>query len=253
MKRTCHRSEELLLQGDADAMRGLERHAGRCADCARDLEDWKKLSAAAASLRSRWSSDALWPRIEKSLAGAMDGSEESDARYDVPPFDESADREYLLFEQGRRSARERGGIVRSFESRFGGIAKMAAAALLVLVVGGGSFFVWKRQLNYAPPEFEQWVLQEAALQEVEQAEQKHMASIDRLAELVEPTLGNADTPLMMSYREKLVLLDDAIRECRSQINENRQNAHLRRQLLAIYSEKDRTLRELMKENVDVQQ
>jgi hypothetical protein len=50
-----------------------------------------------------------------------------------------------------------------------------------------------------------------------------------------------------------VLLDDAIEECRSQINENRQNAHLRRQLLAIYSEKDRTLRELMKESSNVQQ
>lgn len=250
MKRTCHRSEELLLDGDAGSLRVLERHAGRCGDCAKDLDDWKKLTAAAVSLRARWSSGDLWSKIEKSLA---EGSEGAHGRDDAAPFDESTDREYLLFEQGRRSARENGGIVRDFGLGAGTFKRLAAAAILLIVIGGGSFLLWKRQLNYAPPEFEQWVLQEAALQEVEQAELKHMASIDRLAELVEPSLGNADTPLMMSYREKLVLLDDAIRECRSQVGENRQNAHLRRQLLAIYSEKDRTLRELMEENVREQQ
>jgi len=42
------------------------------------------------------------------------------------------------------------------------------------------------------------------------------------------------------------LLDDAIAECQTAIDHNRNNAHLRKQLLAIYSEKQQTLREVMK-------
>ena len=53
---------------------------------------------------------------------------------------------------------------------------------------------------------------------------------------------------MVSYREKLMLLDDAIKECQTNIERNRQNAHLRRQLLAIYSEKQRTLQDVLRED-----
>jgi hypothetical protein len=44
-----------------------------------------------------------------------------------------------------------------------------------------------------------------------------------------------------------MLLDDAIAECQANIDRNRENAHLRKQLLAIYSEKQRTLREVLRE------
>ena len=44
-----------------------------------------------------------------------------------------------------------------------------------------------------------------------------------------------------------MLLDDAIAECQANIDRNRQNAHLRRQLLAIYTEKQRTLQEVLRE------
>ena len=52
---------------------------------------------------------------------------------------------------------------------------------------------------------------------------------------------------MVSYKEKLMLLDDAIAECQQNIEQNRKNAHLRKQLLAIYLEKQQTLREVLRE------
>jgi hypothetical protein len=51
----------------------------------------------------------------------------------------------------------------------------------------------------------------------------------------------------MSYREKLTLLDTAIAECRAQVERNRHNAHLRRELLDIYAEKQRTLQQVLQE------
>ena len=51
----------------------------------------------------------------------------------------------------------------------------------------------------------------------------------------------------MAYREKLQLLDSAIAELRGQIEQNRFNTHLRRELLAMYQEKQRTLQDLTKE------
>ena len=62
------------------------------------------------------------------------------------------------------------------------------------------------------------------------------------AKLDQPT-----TPLLVSYKEKLMMLDDAIAECQSAINRNRQNAYLRTQLLTMYSEKQRTLQDVIRE------
>ncbi len=56
---------------------------------------------------------------------------------------------------------------------------------------------------------------------------------------------------MVSYKEKLMLLDDAIAECQSNIDRNRQNAHLRKQLLAMYSAKQQTLEDVLREDTNV--
>ena len=52
---------------------------------------------------------------------------------------------------------------------------------------------------------------------------------------------------MVSYKEKLMMLDDAIAECQTAIDKNRQNAYLRTQLLTMYSEKQRTLQDVLRE------
>ena len=103
MPRQCHRSDELLLRGDAASLRQLERHAGRCADCATELEEWNRISAAALSLREQWKSGTLWERIAEGLVAGSPHSQPETA-VALPVFDESADREYRMFEQGRRTA-----------------------------------------------------------------------------------------------------------------------------------------------------
>jgi hypothetical protein len=96
-------------------------------------------------------------------------------------------------------------------------------------------------------QFDNVILRASALDDVEAAERQHVAAIDHLEKLAEPKLETPETPLMVSYKEKLMLLDDAIAECQTNIQRNRNNAHLRKQLLAIYSEKQRTLQDVLRE------
>src|SRR5215471_6334945 len=58
-------------------------------------------------------------------------------------------------------------------------------------------------------------------------------------------LANRATPLLASYHEKLLVIDSAIDDLRAQAGMNPSNAHLRRQLLAMYQEKQRTLEEVL--------
>ena len=88
----------------------------------------------------------------------------------------------------------------------------------------------------------------AARRDVESAEAAYIQSIEKLSKLVEPKLEQPASPLMISYREKLMLIDSAIAELRAGIERNRFNAHLRQELLAIYQQKQRTLQEMMRED-----
>jgi hypothetical protein len=62
-------------------------------------------------------------------------------------------------------------------------------------------------------------------------------------------LQAAESPLLVNYREKLLVLDSAIAECRAQLDQNRFNAHLRRELLSIYQMKQAALTEVLQEEV----
>ena len=118
------------------------------------------------------------------------------------------------------------------------------AAALLLFAGLGGLFWKTHQLNHA----DDHILRVEAVDSVEQAERQHIAAIERLETLTGEKLDDPQTPLMVSYKEKLMLLDDAIAECQSGIEQNRRNAHLRKQLLAIYSEKQRTLQDVLRED-----
>ncbi len=119
----------------------------------------------------------------------------------------------------------------------------AAAVILVALAALG----WYAQRRVREDEFNQAILQRSAFEEVERAEQQHVAAIHHLETLAGPKLEQSQSPLMVSYKEKLMLLDDAIAECQTAIRMNRQNAHLRRQLVSIYSEKQRTLQDVLRE------
>jgi len=122
--------------------------------------------------------------------------------------------------------------------------QIAAAVLLFAALGGVAWFAHVRTQQ---KEFDKVILREAAVDQVERAEKAHVEAINQLEKVAEPKLQRDDSPLMVSYKEKLMLLDDSIAECQKNIDTNRQNARLRKQLLAMYSEKQHTLQDIVRE------
>jgi len=91
------------------------------------------------------------------------------------------------------------------------------------------------------------LLSDAALEEVQQAEAAYARSIDKLAAVADPGLERSPSPVAAAYREKLILLDSAIAELKSNVAQNRYNAYLRTELASLYGEKKKTLQEWMKD------
>ncbi len=195
---TCDHLDNLLLEGDPASLALAEEHARTCGTCRETLASWNDIGATAMSMRTAWTNDLLWPRIERAL---------------------------------RRDARR----------RWAAILQIAAALLIMTGLGIVSWQIHRRS------EFDKHILAVAAVEEVERTEKAHQAAIDNLEKLAGPHLETSTSPLMASYKEKLLLLDDAIAECQSQIDHNRQNAQLRKQLLAMYGEKQRTLQDVLRE------
>ena len=120
-----------------------------------------------------------------------------------------------------------------------------AAALILLAALGTVAWIAQRRMHST--DFDTTILKVAAVDEVERAEQAHIAAINHLEALTASQLDQPTTPLLVSYKEKLMMLDGAIAECQNAINRNRQNAYLRTQLLTMYSEKQRTLQDVIRE------
>ena len=130
------------------------------------------------------------------------------------------------------------------QSVIGTTWRIAAAIAVTVGLATGSWFAIQHSKNAA---FDREILRVSALDDVERAEEAHRSAINHLEKITDPKLEDATSPLMVAYKEKLMMLDDAIAECQTNIDRNRQNAHLREQLLAIYSEKQRTLEQVMRE------
>jgi hypothetical protein len=124
------------------------------------------------------------------------------------------------------------------------IWQIAAAVVLLAALGATA---WIAQRRMRSSDFDNAILRVAAIDEVERAEQNHIAAINHLEAVTASRLDQPTTPLLVSYKEKLMMLDDAIAECQGAINKNRQNAYLRTQLLTMYSEKQRTLQDVIRE------
>jgi transposase len=208
---TCKDMDAALREQDPRALEAARGHAETCPECRDTLELWNEIEAAAPLLRREWSSPGLWPSIHQALA------EESE----------------------RRKVRRIG------RSRLAWRLSLAAAAVLVVAVGGRLALHGPARPAAGRPDAAGRFLTERALRDVERSEAEYVASIDRLARLVEPRIERPTSPLVASYREKLRLLDAAIADCRAEVKKNRFNAHLRRELLAMYREKQSTLQQLM--------
>ncbi len=217
MKASCRDLERALSGEDSALSAAFEGHARTCADCARELSEWRRLSAAGPSLKTAWSSPNLWPAIRQRLA------EESQAAGAVAPQRAS----WLRFLPAGALA---------------ALFAIAAAGLFVFRDGGGRDPLVSHWETTRDP-----ILAESAADEVEDAEKVYLASIEKLSRLAQPRLASASTPLALNFREKLAVLDSAIADLQSSIEQNRYNTHLRRELLAVYREKQKTLQDLMKE------
>lgn len=212
----CKDLERALLE-DTPALRAaLKNHTVDCGVCREKLRIWQEISAAAQTMHKDWPTPALWPRIESSLE-----------------VEAAKPRGWRAWISGLQVAAER--------------RWQTALAMLVFVVVSGTG-VWLLLHKVAPtPVADQHLLTDQAVHQVEQAEQTYEQSIEKLAKLAEPKLAEGSTPLLVNYREKLDLLDTAIGECRTNLDKNRANAHLRAELLSFYQEKERTLEQVLRE------
>ena len=121
----------------------------------------------------------------------------------------------------------------------GWLAAIAAAALMVLVPS--AWWIWRARVQ--PPA----LLTEQALGEVRTAEQAYALSIEKLARAAGPRIENPPTALIATYREKLFLLDSAIANLKAEAERNPYNFNIRRELLALYQDKQQTLKEILDE------
>ena len=216
MNVTCEDRERILLDGTAEEWLALEEHGTRCPACREELRAWNELSMAAAELRDDRERPELWTRIESSLVKEQRNVEQRASGWKS------------IFVLGQMPS----------VLQFG----LAATMVLVLTLAGGYLLVDRQK---TPAANKTGLLKDAALASVERTEQEYMKAIDRLANEAKPQMESNNSALMASYQEKLVVLDSAIDELRSEAGQNPSNAHLRYQLLAMYQEKEATLREIL--------
>lgn len=218
MNVTCKDRERIFEDGTAAEWAALEAHAASCAACAEEIRTWKSLSVAAKELQEYSPSPGLWARIERSFR-------EEDAR------------------KTQRAGRKRWF---SFlpNISLGWQTALAGALVLILTVSV-SWILVIRDRGVPSGNQDSSLLKSAALKEVESTERAYEKAIDKLAAEAKPQLDDPVTPLMANYHEKLLLLDSAIDDLRAQAGLNPSNAQLRRQLLAMYQEKQRTLEEVL--------
>jgi hypothetical protein len=214
----CQDLETALLEGTPALMTALTEHAATCPACARELREWHQVSALAPGLRKEWQSPALWPRIQQKLAAAP--------------------------ARGRLA----GWLQWAAPGGWRGLVPAAAMALLLVAGAAG---VWLSRPRPPGGILTDWqttsdpLLTDQAVDQVESAERQYVAAIERLSKLAGPRVAAPSSPLAKSYRERLALLDATIAELQAGIDGNRLNSHLRRELLAMYREKQQTLRDLM--------
>jgi hypothetical protein len=212
--------QEALATRDPSLLDAVALHAQSCLRCREQLQIWEAMSESARALRKEWESPRLWPTIREALRREQ--------------------------ESPRR--------VWGLRSGLGGLRWLPAAAIVLLfVIAGAGVWVFRGgtagrdPLVAGPWRYEDALMTEQAFEEVERRERDYLESIDRLSQIVRPRLREPASPLFESYREKLLVLDAAIGDIRTEIDRNEFNTHLRRELLTMYAEKQRTLQDLMKE------
>ena len=121
----------------------------------------------------------------------------------------------------------------------------AAAGAMVALLTVSVVWIYRARSAHHVDDSNARLLKNSQVAEVERAEAAYMQAIDRLAGEAKPELAEPATPLLSSYKEKLLVLDSAIEDLRMQAGLNPSNAHVRQQLMAMYQEKQHTLQEIL--------
>jgi hypothetical protein len=212
----CFRVDRALRRGER--LEGAAAaHASGCARCAARVAAFSAIDAAAPSLRRRWDSPELLGRV---LAAVEEAKVSASPAAEPPPRRPLSPWIPVTY---------------------------AAALVAISTIGLWVFRDAPSRNPFSGARTESPFLGEDAMRDVERKEAAYVASIDRLSALAGAKTPEPPSALAASYREKLLVIDSAIAECRAQIDQNRFNAHLRQQLLAMYGEKKRTLEDLLKE------
>ena len=121
---------------------------------------------------------------------------------------------------------------------------VAVAASIFLLLLPAALLIWRSQPR------DPVLMTEEALGEARAAEKAYAASIERLSKVAAPRIQIPPSALAASYRERLLLLDDAIAGLKAEAARNPYNDHLQSELLAIYREKQKTLEGILREGKD---
>jgi len=216
MNVTCNDRDRIFEDGTPTEWAALESHAANCKLCAEELRAWKSLSVAAQEMRDYTETPQLWARIERVLAQEAAGKTENARRNRWFTFLPS-------ISVGWQTA-------------------LAGAFLLILSISASWIILHRPERSDV---HDQSLLRSKALKDVESAETTYMQAIEKLAAAAKPQLDTPATPLLANYHEKLVVLDSAIADLRAQAGLNPSNAQLRYELLAMYQQKEQTLKEVL--------
>jgi hypothetical protein len=219
MNFSCIDRERIFMDGAPEEWAALEQHAASCAECAEELRAWQSISVAARELRQEQEAPQLWPRIATALSEQAVQSAAREKRWAFLRFGWQLP---VLWQ-----------------------TVFAGALVLALTLSGGYLYLQRQRSLATGNSARNPLLNDRAMAEVERTENAYMQAIDKLASEAKPRVDTDNSPLMGSYREKLLVLDSAIADLRGEAGQNPSNAHLRYQLLAMYREKQGTLQEIL--------
>ncbi len=213
MKFECGDLERALAI--SELMPEAREHLKVCAACRREYRLWNEMSTAAKELHQQWDTPELWPKIRKAI--------EAEPKPKPKPV---WWREWKTWAVA--AAVVIGAILLARPWQWTGAPSTSTEPPTAAPLSANSDF-----------------LTDQALHEVERNEAAYRRSIEKLFRIAQPKLQNSGSPVTVSCREKLLMLDSAISETRTNLSQNRFNVHLQRELADLYREKQRALEELL--------
>jgi hypothetical protein len=213
MKFECGDLERALAI--SELMPEAREHLKLCATCRREYRVWNDISAAAKELHEGWDTPTLWPNIRKAI--------EAEPKPRPRPVWWTEWKTWTV-----AATILMGAVLLTRPWQWTTSPSPNTETQLAPALSSNSDF-----------------LTEQALGEVERSEAAYRRSIEKLSRIAEPKIQKSASPVAVSCKEKLLMLDSAISETRTNLTQNRFNVHLRKALADLYREKEQTLEELL--------